>query len=180
VSEPRLVRARLGASTDDLADEATAAGLEVRFISGSVLSGKKAMGDVFGYLGRYDRQLSIIEEDREKEFLGWLTPGLRTFSVLPIYLSKFLGTKQFDFTTSTHGSTRAMVPIGVYEKVMPMDILPTFLLRSMLVGDIEKAEQLGALELDEEDLALCTFVCPGKADYGPVLRRNLELIEKEG
>ena len=82
--------------------------------------------------------------------------------------------------TNAHGSVRAIIPIGVYENVMPMDILPTFLLRSMLVGDIERAEELGALELDEEDLALCTFVDPGKTDFGPVLRRNLEMIEKEG
>ena len=73
-----------------------------------------------------------------------------------------------------------MVPIGLYEKVMPMDILPTFLLRALIVGDVERAEQLGALELDEEDLALCTYVCPGKTNYGPILRMNLETIEKEG
>ncbi len=73
-----------------------------------------------------------------------------------------------------------MIPIGLYEKVMPMDILPTFLLRALIVGDVERAEQLGVLELDEEDLALCTYVCPGKTNYGPILRKNLEIIEKEG
>ncbi len=180
LADPRLVRTRLGACIDDMVDEAEGAGEELRFISGSVLSGKKAMGEVFGYLGRYDQQVSALTEDREKEFLGWLSPGTRRFSLLPIYLSKLLRVKQFDLTTSTHGSSRAMVPIGVFEKVMPMDILPTFLLRSMMVGDVEKAEQLGALELDEEDLALCTFVCPGKTNYGPILRKNLEMIEKEG
>ena len=73
-----------------------------------------------------------------------------------------------------------MVPIGMYEQVMPMDIIPTFLLRSLIVGDVEQAEKLGALELDEEDLALCTFVCPGKTNYGPILRANLDSIEKDG
>ena len=107
-------------------------------------------------------------------------PGASLFSILPVNLSKYLGRKLFDLTTSTHGSPRAMVPIGVFEKVMPMDILPTFLLRSLMVGDIERAEELGILELDEEDLALCTFVCPGKTSYGPILRSNLETIEKEG
>jgi len=82
--------------------------------------------------------------------------------------------------TDAHGSPRAMVPIGLYEKVMPMDILPTFLLRAMPVGDLEMAEKLGALELDEEDLALCTYVCPGKTDYGPVLRRTLDALREEG
>ena len=97
-----------------------------------------------------------------------------------IYLSKLFAPARFKFTTSTNGSRRAMVPIGLYEKVLPMDLMPTFLLRSLLVGDLETAEQLGALELDEEDLALCTFVDPGKTNFGPILRRNLETLEKEG
>lgn len=83
-------------------------------------------------------------------------------------------------STSTQGSPRAMVPIGVYETIMPLDILPTQLLRALIVGDIEAAQNLGALELDEEDLALCSYVCPGKYEYGPILRENLSLIEKEG
>jgi Na+-transporting NADH:ubiquinone oxidoreductase subunit A len=154
--------------------------VEARVISGSVLSGKKAMGTAFEFMGRYDLQISVIREGREREFMGWLDPGANKFSTIPIYLSRLFGGKRFDFTTATNGSPRAMVPIGMYERVMPMDILPTFLLRSMLVGDIERAEELGVLELDEEDLSLCTFVDPGKTDFGPVLRRNLEMIEKEG
>lgn len=179
VEDPRLVRTRLGAATDELYVPAPDAG-EVRVIAGSVFSGKKAMGDAFGYLGRFDNQLSVLPEDREKVFLGWLSPGPKRFSVKPIYLSKLFSNRLFDFGTSTNGSPRAMVPIGMYEQVMPFDILPTYLLRSLIVGDIEKAEALGALELDEEDVALCTFVCPGKYEYGPILRQNLEMIEKAG
>ena len=178
VADPRLVRARLGASTEELAGE-EGGGAEVRLIAGSVLSGKAAMGDVFGYLGRYATQISVLKEGRERVFMGWLTPGWNAFSSIPIYLSRMMG-KRFSFTTTTNGSPRAMVPIGMYERVMPMDVLPTFLLRALVVGDIEEAEKLGALELDEEDLALCSFVCPGKYDYGPLLRKNLEMIEKEG
>jgi Na+-transporting NADH:ubiquinone oxidoreductase subunit A len=73
-----------------------------------------------------------------------------------------------------------MVPVGIYENIMPLDILPTQLLRSLIVGDTEVAQQLGCLELDEEDLALSTYVCPGKYEYGPILRDNLTRIEKEG
>ena len=152
----------------------------MRLIAGSVLSGKKAVGDDFGFLGRFDRQLSVIKEGGERFFLGWLTPGTNSYSSLPIFLASLFSKKRFDFTTSTNGSPRAMVPIGSYERVMPMDILPTFLLRSLSIGDVEQAEKLGCLELDEEDLALCTFVCPGKTSYGPILRKNLETIEKEG
>ena len=184
--DPRLERSRVGARVSELVGseisraQARRKDLEVRAISGSVLDGKRTHGEVFDFMGRYDRQVSLIEEDREHVFMGWLTPGRDEHSVSGIFLSKLFKPDRFRFTTSTHGSPRAMVPIGLYEKVMPMDIMPTFLLRALIVGDIERAEQLGVLELDEEDLALCTYVCPGKTDYGPILRKNLETIEKEG
>jgi len=179
VAEPQLVTSRLGASTLDLAGD-EGGGVEKRLIAGSVFGGRSANDDVFGYLGRYHNQLTVLREGRERVFMGWLTPGLDAFSSAPIYLSRLFSNKKFAFSTTTNGSPRAMVPIGMYERVMPMDILPTFLLRSLAVGDIEQAEKLGALELDEEDLALCSFVCPGKTNYGPLLRMNLEMIEKEG
>jgi len=179
VEEPVLVRTRLGANVDDLVGK-LAERDDVRRIAGSVLSGKAASGEAFAFLGRFHNQITALREGTERVFLGWLTPGLDAFSVAPIYLSRFFPNKRFAFTTNTHGSPRAMVPIGLYERVMPMDILPTFLLRALIVGDIEQAEKLGALELDEEDLALCSFVCPGKTDYGPLLRMNLDMIEKEG
>lgn len=186
IEDPRLERSRIGAciseavATDiDQASEESG-GKEIRAISGCVLSGKRTHGDIFDYIGRYERQISLLEEDREHAFMGWLTPGADLFSTAGIYISKIIKPERFRFTTNTNGSQRAMVPIGQYEKVMPLDILPTFLLRALIVGDTERAESLGVLELDEEDLALCTYVCPGKVNYGPLLRQNLELIEKEG
>lgn len=188
VADPRLEQSRIGACVSEIvaADVARAKrgmdgeGKEIRTISGSVLSGKRTHGEIFDFLGRYERQISLLEEDREQVFMGWLSPGPNLFSVTRIYLSKLFAPKQYKFTTSTNGSQRAMVPIGLYEKVVPMDIMPTFLLRSLLVGDLENAERLGVLELEEEDLALCTFVDPGKTNFGPILRRNLETMEKEG
>jgi Na+-transporting NADH:ubiquinone oxidoreductase subunit A len=112
--------------------------------------------------------------------MGWLAPGTKKHSAMGIYLSNLFGRKPLEMTTTTNGSERAMVPVGAYERVMPLDILPTQLLRALLVGDTETAQSLGCLELDEEDLALCTYVCPGKYEYGPVLRDNLARIEKEG
>ena len=179
VKQPRLVRTRLGASTDGLTAGELEDG-ENRVISGSVLSGRSAQGDVHGYLGRYAQQISVIKEDREREFLGWLNPGLNRFSATRAFLSWLTPGRKFAFGTSTNGSPRPMVPIGVYEKVMPLDIPATFLLRSLVVGDLEKAEQLGALELEEEDVALCAFVSPSKYDYGAYLREVLAAIEKEG
>jgi Na+-transporting NADH:ubiquinone oxidoreductase subunit A len=145
-----------------------------------VLSGRTATGEALGYLGRYHRQISALPEGRRREFLGWATPGLTRFSILGAYLSKWVPRRQFAMTTSTHGSRRAIVPIGAYEKVWPFDIEPTYLLKALLTHDLERAEELGAMELDEEDLALCTFVCPGKHDYGRHLREVLTTLEKEG
>lgn len=178
VKKPRLLRTVLGASTDEIVAGELKDG-EHRVVSGSVLSGRTAVGDVHGYLGRYHNQVSVLREGRDREFLGWAMPGTKKFSIIPVFASKLFGGK-FDFTTNTNGSPRAMVPIGMYEKVMPMDIVPTYLLRSLLIGDMEEAEKLGALELDEEDLALCTFVCPGKHDFGVHLREMLNKIDKEG
>ncbi len=179
VTSPRLLETRLGAAIDDLvAGEHSAA--EARVISGDVLSGRSAMGDRLGYLGRYSNQISVLAEDREREFLGWLGPGGDKFSLVRAFTSALTPGKKFAFTTTTNGSHRAIVPIGLYEKVFPFDILPAFLARSLVVGDIEQAEALGALELAEEDMALCSFVCPGKIDYGVHLRDVLTTIEKEG
>lgn len=179
VTDPRLLRTRAGASTDDLVEGQLHEG-DVRVISGSVLSGRQAQGEVHGYLGMRHHQISAVEEGRHRAFMGWMMPGADTFSVMNLFASRLFKGKRFTFTTNTHGAERAMVPVGNYERVMPMDIQPTYLLRSLIVHDLEEAEKLGCLELDEEDLALCTFVCPSKYEYGPILRSNLDLIEKEG
>ena len=122
-----------------------------------------------------------MAEGREREFLGWLGPGMNDFSILPAFLYRmFRSRKPLPLHTNTMGSPRAMVPIGMYEQVMPLDILPTHLLRALCAGDLEQAEALGMLELDEEDLALCTLVCPGKTDYGVLLRDNLRTAMLEG
>ncbi|MEX0703698.1 MAG: Na(+)-translocating NADH-quinone reductase subunit A [Planctomycetales bacterium] len=178
VRRPRLLRTRLGASIPDIA--AGEFEENVRVISGSVLAGRKA-GPPNDYLGRFHLQISAVPEERERVLLGWQDPGFDKFSIKRIFASAFVGRgKKFRMTTTLHGSKRAMVPIGTYERVMPLDVVPTYLLRSLIIGDTEQAQALGCLELDEEDLALCTFVCPGKYEYGPLLRRTLTLIEREG
>jgi Na+-transporting NADH:ubiquinone oxidoreductase subunit A len=180
VMRPRLLATRLGAETEPLLDEEVFFG-EKRVISGSVLFGYVARGDVFGYLGRYANQISCLAENRRRNFLGWLMPGLDRFSTIRAYASSLRPrTHRYDFTTTTHGGQRAMIPIGMYERVMPLDIEPTFLLRALIVDDLDRAEALGCLELDEEDLGLCSFVSPGKEDFGPALRRKLFELWKEG
>lgn len=178
VDNPRLLRTRLGVDLQALCAGEVKDG-DNRIISGSVLGGR-GVSTGTAYLGRYHNQVSVLLEGREREFMGWLSPGVKKHSSLGIYLSNFFGCKPLAMTTNTNGSERAMVPVGQYETIMPLDILPTQLLRSLIVGDTETAQSLGCLELEEEDLALCTYVCAGKYEYGPILRDNLTLIEKEG
>ena len=178
VKQPRLLRVRLGAAINDVVRDELKTG-ENRIVSGSVLYGHEA-SEKLAYLGRYHLQVSALKEGREKEFMAWLQPGKDKFSILNIFISRFLPRKRFNFSTTIHGEHRAMVPVGSYECVMPLDILPTQLLRALIVNDTDAAQALGCLELDEEDLALCTYVCPGKYDYGLLLRQCLNRIEKEG
>jgi Na+-transporting NADH:ubiquinone oxidoreductase subunit A len=178
VKNPRLIRTRLGASVEALTQSELLEG-ENRIVSGSVLSGVQASGPR-AWLGRFHLQVTVLKEGREKELFGWVMPGADKFSITRTTLGHFLKRKLFNFSTDTNGGERAMVPIGNYERVMPLDILPTMLLRDLLAGDTDSAQALGCLELDEEDLALCTYVCPGKYEYGPVLREVLTRIEQEG
>lgn len=177
VKSPKLLKTRVGANIHEITHGETKEG-ENRIISGSLLNGSKTEAP-FSYLGRYDNQVTILSEGRDREFLGWQMPGMKKFSVTRAFVGKIFN-KKFDLHTNQHGSYRAMVPIGNYEKVMPMDMLPTQLIRALLTRDTDLAQQLGCLELDEEDLALCTFASVGKKDLGPVLRENLTTIEKEG
>ena len=180
VNEPRYIKTRLGACTDELtAGELTQR--ENRIISGSVISGREAIGS-YAYLGRYHNQISVIAEpnSKDREFMNWLTPGPRKFSKIPLFLSSLFPKKNFKFKALMNGSDRPIVPIGVYEEVLPLNMLPAMLLRNVVLMDTEKIQDLGGLELDEEDLSLCSYVCPGKYDFGSLLRAGLNKIEVEG
>jgi len=178
VSDPRLVRTRLGACLSELVSGQVDDG-ENRVISGSVFSGRAAVPPL-DFLGRYHNQVTVLGEDRRRRFLGWCLPGLDRFSVKRVFAASLLPGRVLPMTTSTHGSPRAMVPIGAFEKVMPLNVKATWLLRALLTLDTDLAQNLGCLELDEEDLALCSFVCSGKMDYGHHLRQTLRKIEEEG
>jgi Na+-transporting NADH:ubiquinone oxidoreductase subunit A len=177
VRQPRLLRSRLGASVDGIVAGELVAG-EHRVISGSVLDGRIATGDAAGYLGRYHLQVAALPEGRQRELFGWIMPGADKFSVTGSVIGAFTRAQRA-LTTTVNGGARAMVPIGTYERVLPFDIEPVFLLRALIIKDDQAAQTLGALELDEEDLALATCVCPSKYEYGPLLRDALTRIEKE-
>jgi len=175
VQQSRLIKTRLGADITTLVKDELKPGIN-RIISGSVLSGRHAKGWA-NFLGRYHTQLSVIEEGGERKFIGWLKPGRRNFSVNNIFSSSFFRKQHFKFTSSLNGNIRGMVPLGNFEDVLPLDLLPVPLLKALLVRDTETVQALGGLELDEEDLALLSYVCCSKLDYGMALRANLTEIE---
>ncbi|WP_108946223.1 Na(+)-translocating NADH-quinone reductase subunit A [Shewanella halifaxensis] len=179
VIKPRLIRIQAGAQLSEVVEGELKEG-NSRVVSGSVLSGHTAKGP-HDYLGRFNNQISVLQEDAKHQLLPWVRGGSQKFSITRAVTSGLKGAKKlFNFTTHTGGSARAMMAFGQLDRVMPLDILPTLLVRDLVVRDTDEAQLLGALELDEEDLALCTFVCPGKYDFGKELRACLEIIEREG
>jgi Na+-transporting NADH:ubiquinone oxidoreductase subunit A len=176
--DPRLIRTVAGASLVDLAQNDLPQDVPVRMISGSVLSGRAGAG-ANGYLGRYARQVTLIEEDKKQIPMGWIRPMFSKFAIQPV-LGSAMSRRKFPLTSNLNGGRRAMVPLGTFEALMPQDVLPTQLLRALLVMDTDQAQALGAMELDEEDLGLVGFACPAKYEYGLALRDCLAKIEKEG
>ncbi|MEM7438331.1 MAG: Na(+)-translocating NADH-quinone reductase subunit A [Pseudomonadota bacterium] len=178
IKEPRVVRTVMGASMEDLTRGTVEGDASVRMISGSILSGRAGEGPS-AFLGRYDRQITVIEEDKKQIPMGWIRPMGSKYAFQPVLGSAF-SKKLYSLTSNLNGGRRAMVPLGTFEQLMPQDYLPTQLLRALLVMDTDAAQALGALELDEEDLGLCGFACPAKYEYGMALRDCLTKIEKEG
>lgn len=150
----------------------------MRCISGSVLTGKDAGAN--GFLRFYDSQVTVIPAGGKRELLGWLSLGLRKYTFSRAFASSFLPQGEVSLTSDKNGSDRAIVLNDIYDDLVPLDIMTYFLLKAVIVGDIEEAEKLGILECDEEDFALCTFACPSKTDVGGIIREALDLIEKEG
>lgn len=178
VKKPGLITTRIGASLKEICQGELEAG-DNRIISGSILAGRRAR-DVHGYLGYYHRQVSVLVDGSGRGFFSWASPGGDRFSIKPVFISALNRAKKFAMNTAVWGGKRAIFPLGTYEEVMPLDIIPITLLKSLAVGDTEKSQALGCLELIEEDLALCGFVCPGKNNFGPMLRDVLTEIELEG
>lgn len=177
--KPRLLRTRLGAHLGDLLRDELAEGTQ-RLLSGSPLSGHAARGPL-GFLGRYHLQACALPEAPDTPVsLSWLRPGFGSWSVRNLFAGGLARRRPHGFTTARGGEGRAIYSIGTYEQVLPLDVSATYLLRALAAGDSEDARALGCLDLAEEDLALCSFVCPGKNDFGSLLRNVLDDIEKEG
>jgi Na+-transporting NADH:ubiquinone oxidoreductase subunit A len=179
LKQPGYAHAVLGACISGIVKAAGLQEGEQRTISGDVLSGEQIPAD--GYLGFYHDQLTVIPEGRDLEFLGWLLPSYARPDISKSFLSGWLRNRIFTVNTNTHGEERAFVMTGQYEKVLPMDLMPTYLLKAIHFQDVEEMEQLGIHELDEEDVALCEFVCTSKIPVQKLLRKGLDLmLEEEG
>ncbi len=174
---PGLLATRQGAALAELCQGELAGETDLRLLSGSVLDGRP-VESATGFLGRYHRQVSVLLEGDGRSLFAWLTPGSDRFSVTRLFASTLGPGKRFAFLTAVWGGHRAIYPLGVYDRVLPLDMIATTLLKTLAIGDCEKAAELGCLELIEEDLALCSFVCPGKNEFGPMLRRVLTAIEE--
>jgi Na+-transporting NADH:ubiquinone oxidoreductase subunit A len=174
----KYYKTRVGTKVQTLANEGDLVDEHGRYISGNVMSGRKL--DENGYLGFYDRTLTVIPESRQRDLFGWLTPGLKDESYSRLFLSKLIPSKEYIKDTRIHGGKRAFIQTGEYEKVLPMDILPSYLVKSIMAEEIEDMLALGLLEVDEEDFALCSYICPSKIHFGTYIRQGLDVLEKEG
>ena len=178
VIKPALVKTRIGASFVDLCRRELSLD-DLRIISGSVLDGRESREQT-AFLGRFHNQISVIVDSSGRSLFNWLMPGKDRFSIKPVFSSAFTTLRKFPMNTALWGGKRAIYPLGTYNEVMPLDIIATSLLQSISVGDTEKSKALGCLELIEEDMGLCSFVCPGKNEFGPVLRDLLTSVELGG
>jgi Na+-transporting NADH:ubiquinone oxidoreductase subunit A len=170
-----LIKTRSGAFLPDLCRQEITLD-ELRIISGSVLSGRESAGDV-SFLSRYHDQVSVLVDSSGRSFFNWAMPGKERFSVKPVFSSALKKNQTFPFNTALWGGKRAIFPLDTYDQVMPLDIIATSLLKAISTGDTEKSKELGCLELIEDDVALCGFVCAGKNEFGTVLRQVLTNIE---
>ena len=175
-AHPRYYKMLSGSSVTPMLSGNIRSG-NVRYISGNVLTGTKIAAD--GYLGYYDSQVTVIPEGDYYEFFGWAAPGAKKFSFYKTFMSSLLPGRDYILDTNFHGGERAFVMTGQYEKVVPMDIYPMQLCKSILAGDVDMMENLGIYEVAEEDFALCEFICPSKIEIQSIIRNGLDLMIKE-
>ncbi|HKL71608.1 MAG TPA: Na(+)-translocating NADH-quinone reductase subunit A [Marinilabiliaceae bacterium] len=177
VKKPLYYRSRIGSSVCELLKNNLKDG-SLRIISGNVLTGDQIPDD--GYLGFFHNLVTVIPEGDEYEFLGWALPGIGKFSHSRTFFSWLCSKKkEYKLNANKHGSVRAIVVSGEYEKVLPMDILFEFLIKGVMNDDVDKMEQLGIYELVEEDIALCEYADTSKQELQSILRGGMELMIKE-
>ncbi len=176
VNNPKYYQVVMGQSIKEIVKENVSVN-NPRFISGNVLTGSKI--EESSFLGFYDYQLTVIPEGDYFEFMGWMAPGFDKFSLSRTFFSWLTPNRKYTLDPNYHGELRNFVVTGQYEKVFPWDILPVQLLKSIIIGDIEMMENLGIYEVAEEDFALCEYVCTSKIESQQLIRKGIEMIQKE-
>lgn len=177
VKAPKYYKVTHGTNLSGLLKDATKRQSNERFISGNVLTGTQVDAD--DYLSFYHQQVTVIPEGDEYEFMGWANLGFNKFTASKTFFSKLFPKKAYILNANMHGGERAFVLSGQYEKYLPMNILPVYLLKAVLANDIDKMEQLGIYEIIEEDLALCEYACTSKIKVQDIVRQGLDLMMKE-
>ena len=151
---------------------------DLRYISGNVLTGKQVSPN--GFLGAFHSQLTVIPEgDDIHEMLGWIMPRFNQFSANHSYFSWLMGKKEYTLDARIKGGERHMIMSGEYDRVFPMDILPEYLIKAIIAGDIDRMEALGIYEVAPEDFALCEFVCSSKMELQRIVRAGLDMLRAE-
>ena len=176
VSKPKYYKTLIGASIKSIVDGNINEG-NSRIISGNPLTGNQV--DLDGYLGTYNNSITVIPENEESRFVGWLTPNLDKLSMSRTYFSWLTPSKKYALNTCQNGEDRAFTVTGEYEKVFPFDIYPVQLLKAIITNDIENMENLGIYEVAPEDFALCEFVCTSKLSLQKIVREGLDLMLQE-
>nr|MBP8783553.1 NADH:ubiquinone reductase (Na(+)-transporting) subunit A [Paludibacter sp.] len=182
VVKPQYIQTVAGSLVAPLLKGNVTMGVEHRVISGNVLSGLQISAN--GNIDPYATQISVIKEGKDNhELVGWAMPRFNKFSASRLYFSSILqkvfGKKDFEYDARVLGGERAIIMSGEYDKVLPMDILPEFLFKAMMTGNIDKMEALGAYEIAPEDVALCEFVCTSKLPLQQIVRESLDNMRKE-
>lgn len=179
VLKPAYLKLKVGALLTDVFKGRVTTGKDLRYISGNVLTGKQISPN--GYLGAFHTQLTVIPEgDETHEMLGWIKPRLNQFSTSHSYFSWLIGRhKEYVIDARVKGGMRHMIMSNEYDRVLPMDIFPEYLVKAIIAGDIDRMEALGIYEVAPEDFALCEFVCSSKVEVQRIVRAGLDMLRAE-
>ena len=176
VSSPGFYKIKKGTSISNILSDFDQE--ENMIISGDVLSGDKREIDF--PINYYHESLSIVRHIEQRDFLGWILPGLKKYSISRTFLSALFNKSATNFDTRINGSRRAIIPFGRWEAMLPMDLFPDFIVKSILAEDIEDMEKYGIYECDHEDFALCAYACQSKVEVSKIIKDGLQLAEREG
>ncbi len=175
MSNQAIYKVLIGTSIKDILDSNLSDDVEI--ISGDLLNGKTTVKD--RSLNFHDEVLSVIQNDNKREFLGWLTPGFKKYTLTKTFFSRLLNNKGSELSIKKNGSVRTIIPMGNWDKVMPMNIMPEYLVKSILANDIDMMEKLGIYECSPEDFALCAFICQSKVEVSKIIEDGLDMMENE-